>query len=414
MPAPTATFQPRRLILCFDGTWNKPEDQTNVWRFYSALPDLYSGCPNQIKYYDPGVGTEMMNRVAGGAFGIGLDRNVLEGYAWLINNFQWDPSGAVKDLAGRPFVAGDEIWLVGFSRGAYTARSLGGLLGRCGLLRKELFQKTDAKGRTFIESITADHQLLQDAWDLYRRPGAELYVPDSDGVPNAALRAYRERNARMVSIKFVGVWDTVGALGIPKTLKLSFANRQYKFHDTNLGFGVEHAYHALAIDENRKDYEAALWTRWRSHQHVEQRWFPGAHSNVGGGYEDDLLFAMPLAWMAEKACNAGLTFLVDAHGLAVPGLPPDFRLRGDEFLAPVRDSFRDFLMGIYRVFVRRWFRPMLVEGAKEIVDECARRKWSADGSYRPKNLAMAGRADVNPASGAFDRASEQLSPGGAS
>jgi uncharacterized protein (DUF2235 family) len=397
---PSADNSRRRLVLCFDGTWNKPEDQTNVWRLYSAIPDAIpdvpAGIARQLKYYDTGVGTERMNKLFGGAFGWGLDRNVLEGYCWLIKNFLPAPGGTMKNLAGRSFTDGDEIWLFGFSRGAYTARSLAGLIGRCGILKRSLFDALpERKDKLLSDLITPDHDLVTNAWEMYRRPGGEVYVPGSDGEPTDELGRYRDAHSHMVTIRFIGVWDTVGALGVPETFPLSLANWRYKFHDTNLGFAVENAFQALAIDENRKDYKATLWTRWRSFQNVEQRWFPGAHANVGGGYEDDLLFAPPLAWMAERALGCGLQF--SAHPGGPPGseLPVSFRMRGDEYLAPVRDSFKEFLVGAYRVVVKRWHRPMLVEGINELVDQTADRKWAADPSYRPLNLAMAGRPDIN-------------------
>ncbi|MGH7962276.1 MAG: phospholipase effector Tle1 domain-containing protein [Candidatus Binatia bacterium] len=114
--------QLKRLILCFDGTWNTPEDQTNVSRIYAAIADQHAGCGSQLKFYDPGVGTSTGSRLRGGVLGRGLDNNLLEGYCWLINEYQ--PSAAVPppepEADGEVFEAGPDIFIFGFSRGAYT------------------------------------------------------------------------------------------------------------------------------------------------------------------------------------------------------------------------------------------------------------------------------------------------------
>src|SRR5215468_7312180 len=136
-----ATGNIKRLVLCFDGTWNTPEDQTNVSRLYAAIADVYGGCQGQLKFYDTGVGTITGSRLTGGALGWGLDENILQGYCWLINEFL--PFAGVPraepEADGEVFDVGPDILIIGFSRGAYTARSLAGLINRCGLPRKELF-----------------------------------------------------------------------------------------------------------------------------------------------------------------------------------------------------------------------------------------------------------------------------------
>lgn len=429
----TGAQEPRRLVLCFDGTWNTPEDETNVSRIYAAVKDRQSGYDRQLKFYDPGVGTDWGSRIAGGALGWGLNQNILEGYCWLIDNYCPQPPDAtpiVDPGDAEKFENGDQIFLFGFSRGAFTARSLAGLINACGLVKK-----SPSDGPT-----ATDSDLVKKAWTLYRNRSevddVRMYGP---------CEQFRKDHAHNVKVRFVGVWDTVGALGVPKFggSLLPTRNWRYGFHDTGLCRIVEHAYHAVAIDEHRRDYAVALWSQAHKvgTKTVEQRWFPGAHANVGGGYEDDLLPELSLRWMCECAYAHGLEF--DSRmgpseevrqGQAQQGEMEsceaqlgDFRLDGTELMAPVRDSFAEFMFGLYRAgsTVRslgesagrgvtrvlrirasaktdqgltgeigidgRYYRPMLVKGVGEIIDPSAQKKWARDPRYRPLNLAYAGR-----------------------
>ena len=171
----------RRLVLLFDGTWNKPESNTNVERLRRLIaPRDALGNVQQVNYI-PGVGVKRgITHLLGGAFGYGLSGNVLDGYRWLCDTWQ----------------AGDEIYLFGFSRGAYTARSLGGLIRKCGLLKRD--------GRGKLSRADASH-----AYDFYRDVETR---PD-----DPAARAFRQQHSIEVDIHFIGVWDTVGSLGIPDT-----------------------------------------------------------------------------------------------------------------------------------------------------------------------------------------------------
>jgi uncharacterized protein (DUF2235 family) len=389
----------RRLVLCFDGTWNTPEDETNVSRMYAEIADAHGGCRDQLKFYDAGVGTTLGSKLAGGLFGRGLDRNVLEGYAWLVNQFVRDPGPTLVESDGQAFDPGPQIFLFGFSRGAYTARSLGGMLNRCGLVKRELIGS---------EPATPDSPFVRRAWKLYRETN-----PDPG---EARLRepwlGFRARHCLAVKIAFLGVWDTVGALGIPQARNAPIPiSRGYEFHDVKLGRIVERAFHAVAIDEQREDFQVTLWDGVHpgGTTVVEQRWFPGAHANVGGGYEDDMLPDPPLKWMAERAIEAGLEFNNEftarlAEAGCKASLPANFELRGDEHLAPVRDSYAEFAYGLYRVFRTvkldgRYQRPMLVSGVNETIDATAHKKWAADIDYRPPNFAAAGRPELRVAGG---------------
>lgn len=342
----------RRLVMCFDGTWNDVNDRTNVARIHEAIPELpeqAGGPAAQIKYYDPGVGTHLGSILTGGMLGNGLTENVREGYAWLIRH--WRPD--------------DQLFLFGFSRGAYTARSLAGMIGKCGILREEdPAQPDDVRQATAMAAA-------REASGLYKLSNIARFK-DKAIDPLARLGG-RTRPAR---IHFLGVWDTVGALGVP-LLNLSWAE---DFHDTRLGQQVDHAYHALAIDEYRADYQATMWSHVPdpARQVVEQRWFPGAHANVGGGYPDDPLARPPLAWIAGKARDCGLA-IADAV----------LALDGDEYRAPVCDSFAEFGFGLYRLVKlnRRHLRPIGAAVAEQ-VDDSAMRKWN-ESDYHPANLAGA-------------------------
>ena len=265
----------KRLVLSFDGTWNTPDGNgdedgntnTNVRRLHEAVLPRDGGGTVQEAWYDRGVGTEWYNRLAGGVAGVGLSRNIRQGYRHLAEHYE----------------DGDEIYVFGFSRGAYTARSLVGLIRNCGILKEP------------------DDMLVHEAYLIYRTR--------DDGADSEQAKAFRREFARPgnVEIKCLGVWDTVGALGIP-VQSFGFFNRHfYEFHDTKLSSTVKNAFQALAIDEHRQEYEATLWSpSERPDQRIEQAWFPGAHSNIGGGYPDDVLADVTLAWMFERARSCGL------------------------------------------------------------------------------------------------------------
>jgi uncharacterized protein (DUF2235 family) len=393
------------LAMCFDGTWNTYQSRTNVSRIFEAIADANCGCRHQIKFYDEGVGTTLGTKVRGGLFGVGLSADILAGYAWLINHYvPGDLSPEADDPSGELFSEGSAIYLFGFSRGAYTARSLAGLVNRCGILKRSLFRGVPA---------TVESELIQKAWELYRRVDFE----DSPAEPRLSeeCSAFRMSYAHTVRIKLVGVWDTVGALGVPRFISpVPLGKTIYGFHDTTLGRVVENARHAIAIDEHREDYACSMWTRrHRFTRSLEQRWFPGAHANVGGGYEDDTLPEPPLLWMTKEAGLLGLEFRREAlevmeQQLAKPcssAPPAAFALDGTEFLAPIRDSYGEFLWGIYGTLktifqTGRYYRQMLIEvddprtnrgfGPDQTIDTTVFQKLAADPDYRPPNVAKSG------------------------
>jgi uncharacterized protein (DUF2235 family) len=351
-----------RLVLCFDGTWNRPDPttgfETNVCRFYESVPaGNVAGGAIQKKWYEPGVGTNWYDRVAGGAFGLGIDQKIQGGYRWLIDNYP-DPD------------PGDfEVYVVGFSRGAYTARSLVGLIRNCGLLLPEYMHR------------------VADAYALYRQRDEG---PDTD-----QAQAFRQRYSREINIQFLGVWDTVGALGLPIQALEWLNAKEYGFHDTELTGIVRNAAHALAIDEFRVDYQPTLWAPVvKPDQNVEQRWFIGAHADVGGGYESRLLSDIALAWMQSRAAAAGLV-------IAVAEIP----VIGDvNWRHGPTDSYLQFLDGFYARTHPPYLRPLQIEvGLNEVIDESVVHRCSGDNTYQPKNPGFVLPKQSNTSKGASGR-----------
>lgn len=334
----------KRIVLSFDGTWNRPDDDgedggntdTNVCRLHKAILRRDAGGIRQKAWYDKGVGTDWYNRISGGVAGVGLSRNIRQGYKHLAATYE----------------PGDEIFVFGFSRGAYTARSLVGLIRNCGILREPR------------------DDLILEAYLIYRTRDDG---PDSDQARSFRSQAAHPGNPE---IKCLGVWDTVGALGIPVQSFNFFNRRFYEFHDIKLSSIVKNAFQALAIDEHRREYEATMWSpSERPDQRLEQAWFPGAHSNVGGGYADDVLADVPLAWMMARAESCGLA--LDPQKRPVLGEPHWTQ----EFV----DSFAEFLRGLYRFFNARYYRPLgTCRFGCEYLDTSAIERFRR-ADYRPRN-----------------------------
>ena len=274
-PAPAP--RPRRLVVCADGTWNTQDAEdrepppTNVVKLARAVaPHAADGTP-QIVLYHEGVGNERgWRRWLGGATGSGLSRNVRTCYRFLVDNY----------------APGDELYFFGFSRGAYTVRSLTGMIRNSGLLRSE------------------HAHLIPQAYALYRDRAPETHPNSVEAQTFRAQHAYPD-----VRVHCLGVWDSVGALGLPTYGPIGRRlARKYGFHDVTLSSIVDHAYHALALDERRKPFLPAVWDVDTPLQDVEQMWFAGVHANVGGGYADCGLSDVALLWMVEKAAACGLAF----------------------------------------------------------------------------------------------------------
>ncbi|MGA9369151.1 MAG: DUF2235 domain-containing protein [Steroidobacteraceae bacterium] len=361
----------KRLALFLDGTWNTLDDDTNVWR----LKSLCTKSPEQFVYYSAGVGTQRGEQLSGGMFGIGINEEVTAAYEWLAEHYETDA----------------QVFIFGFSRGAFTARSLAGFISKCGLLKpgspvslKQLYQRYrngTAKSVRALGRVTRDGLSQEDAW----------------------IKEY----SRPIPIWFQGVWDTVGTLGVPLPCVPKVSRADFAFLETDLRINDTHAYHALAIDEHRVAFAPTLWVKNalksgdtfapRPIEQVEQRWFVGAHSNVGGGYENDLLAQIPLRWLMRKAIAHGLLF------------NDEVVIDGDENKCPIRDSLAEMAHGIYEVltFGKHFFRPIGAEPVdagdavtttiNETIDGTVFDRWRYDTSYRPQNLMeWAQRRTANP------------------
>ena len=248
----------KNIVVCCDGTGNEyGRHNTNVVKLYEAVVRN----AEQVAFYDPGVGTfssfgrtlgRRVGILLGKMFGAGLQQNVEDAYRYLMDRY--DPS--------------DKLFLFGFSRGAYTVRALAGMLHRCGLLQK----------------------------------GSVNLIP-------YASRIYNDRTRHRIAAKFklafchecsphlIGVWDTVGSMGW-------FWGR--KFFDTTLNPAIRYGYHAVSIDERRRKFPVSLWCPAGKGQTIEQVWFPGVHSDVGGWYRESGLSDVALEWMLAKAEAQGL------------------------------------------------------------------------------------------------------------
>lgn len=378
---------PKRIVLCFDGTWNTPATgsgrlanlfnnfarmrgggadavrraiehvdpnagvETNVCRLYRSVIRREGGAVppgemGQVKWYDAGVGTNWYDRLPGGVFGVGLSQNIRDGYKFLSDTYD----------------DGDAVFIFGFSRGAYTARSLVGLIRNSGLLPKGL------------AGANANSPQMMEAYNLYRNRADD---PESQ----RAKQFRASRNAPVIKIKFLGVWDTVGALGIPVDAFADFNRSEFEFHDTELSGIVENAFHAVAVDEHREPYRVTLWDpKEKPNQSVEQRWFVGAHADVGGGYPSRDLSDIPLKWMQEKAKECGL--VLDPRGIPA--------IAGANVLGELHDSYRQFLNGAYAAAHPPYLRPVCrLAFGNEVVDGSVSSRYHGMDLYRPSNDGFA-------------------------
>lgn len=259
----------KNIVICLDGTWNDKENAsalTNVALLHEMCVD--DGA-KQTACYDKGVGTcGWYDRKLGGVHGVGLSENVKEAYAYLAQNHEEN----------------DRVFIFGFSRGAYTARSLAGLVFWCGLLPASSSLRSDVE---------------------------YLYATYKDG-DTANMAGCKSAN-RKCPIEMLGVWDTVGALGIPISFTKAASDKVFAFHDTKLSPELRFACHAVAIDEKRASFEPTLWQGTADNRNrMKQVWFPGVHSDVGGGYAKRHHSDVTLKWMVDQATGRGLLIKEDS------------------------------------------------------------------------------------------------------
>ena len=361
----------KNIVICSDGTGNRGGKTrgTNVWRIFNAV-DHHNGNPEQVTYYDDGVGTQGVRwvRLLTGAFGWGLSRNIREAYAFLAMNYE----------------PGDRIYLFGFSRGAYTVRSLAGVINRCGLITRDALLETRRRHRLSRRIVNAYRSARVVRLPKPATGAAKLKLirkalradrPCLYGALVRIAKVYRSIDRKRVNclrktlkkilrikvprfhkdpipIHLIGVWDTVDAVGMPfDEMKLIdtisrhvFRRRLWGFHDRKLGPAVHHAYQALALDDERRTFHPLVWEHPNNcpgeeistacaatceaggpkEQIIEQVWFAGVHANVGGGYPKDSMSLVSLDWMMGKAAACRLRFKdgirgdyqrdADAHG----------------------------------------------------------------------------------------------------
>ncbi|WP_343604114.1 DUF2235 domain-containing protein [Fluviicola sp.] len=301
----------KRIVIFADGTWNSSANkdgvhlaQTNV--FKSFVHTVKENCPNgdvQSVYYHEGVGTgDSKDKFLGGFTGKGIDDNILELYKFIIERY----------------TPGTEIFLFGFSRGAYTVRSLAGLIRNCGILKSDFISKAE---RAFF---------------IYRSRNRKHHPESGE---SKFFRNHFSFPLEQTPIKFIGVWDTVGSLGIPFKIG-RFGTKSHRFHDVKLSAIIQNAYHALAIDEKRVFFAPTLWQQETSDkfkdQKLEQVWFCGVHSDVGGGYHTGDLFHIPLNYLITRARE---------HGLIV-----DHQVTPDELSVYAKSLKNESRTGMYKLF----------------------------------------------------------------
>jgi uncharacterized protein (DUF2235 family) len=310
----------KNIAFFADGTWNGPgqddnndgiPDPTNVFRLFDNLegddtpeskllqdeqeqialgPD---GLPIQISKYLHGVGDSrnVIHKIIGGGFGAGLINRIVRGYTFI----------------SRSYEPGDSIYIVGFSRGAYTARALGGMICSVGLLDKQRHAGLEDRENAYRLGISA--------WTRYRRAAGKTgtfleFVKFRSGV-----QLSEDDFLKDVEIEAVGVWDTVGALGIPEYTRGEGRTDEFQFTDTKLSAKVHHGFHAVSIDERRADFVPTLW---EPRTNISEVWFAGAHADVGGGYSGRQLSDIALLWMAEQLKAAKLLIGEGLHDALTP------------------------------------------------------------------------------------------------
>ena len=312
----------KNIVICCDGTGNEyGRNNTNVVETY-VLVEKDEG---QAAYYDPGVGTggweyreesAELRALSDQATGYGLQKNVEDAYRYLMGRYD----------------DGDHVYLFGFSRGAFSVRSLAGMLYKCGLLDP------------------GHDNLVEYASRIYN-------TPDNEDV----ARGFREAFGRRCPIRCIGVWDTVESRVL---------NAGKRFHDAALNPEVAFGYHALAIDEKRRDFLPCPWDEAdvAPGQRIEQVWFAGVHADVGGWYDERGLSNVALHWMLGRACACGLR--VKERELA--------RRRPDP-----HDEIHQSCTGLWKV---RGVRTRKIPPGARIHKSVFERMQNPDNRYRPGNL----------------------------
>jgi uncharacterized protein (DUF2235 family) len=370
----SAAMAKKRLALFLDGSWNDTADNTNVRRLYDMMALTGADGLEQKPYYSEGVGTARGEEVRGGIYGYGLDEDVRNAYRWLVRNYEDD----------------DEIFIFGFSRGAFTARTLCGIIVRCGLLYPG--------APLSIEQVWKRYTVSRELHDLWL---IKYKLKNAADRPDIVLTEEDRRLAdcsRRVPIEMIGVWDTVGSMGIPLANIPIIGKNEFRFHNTNPSKLMRNGFHAMALDEHRLHFDVTMWNKFvptvpqeplpgaQPDPNIEQRWFPGAHSNIGGGIANSYMAQVPLNWLQKKAIGLGLTF------------KSKVRLRGGEHLAEIHKSldWKFRLLQFGQTF-NRTIAPKPVRKTSEkadgtvhpinvTIDATVFDRWHQDSDYRPAPL----------------------------
>jgi uncharacterized protein (DUF2235 family) len=351
------TINKKRLVICCDGTWNQLMSSypTNVVKFAQSIKYTAKDKTPQLIFYLSGCGTgvnRLIDYVGGGAFGWGIDQIIQDAYQLLCMNYDAN--------------AQDEIYLVGFSRGAYIVRCLAGMIYQCGLLK-----------RSKIREIPKAYQMYRNSKIQPNDPIAQKFREDNSKKMEK-IDVQKDYLKHRVPIKMLGCWDTVGALGLPDISSLlpisQLWNQRYEFYDPTLSPIVENAFHAVAIDEKRKVFPSTPMVKNAKNpdQVVEEVLFAGEHGCIGGGTKEYRgLSDYTLKWMLNKAKKLGLEFDVNQ-------LDKEFQLKPDP-----NTEFNNSVTGFYALGGEQW-RP--IKSSKVAIHYSVIKRLKARPDYRPINL----------------------------
>jgi uncharacterized protein (DUF2235 family) len=371
----------KRIVICCDGTWQKLDavHPTNVVRLARAVAPQAPDGTVQIVFHLDGVGTgrgtgalaQRLDRALGGLMGHGLTETVAEAYRLLVFTY-------------RP---GDQIHIFGYSRGAYTARSLAGMIRNCGILARAHAGRVGEALDLYRSSAEQDHPDGERALAFRADYAPETVTGDDEIAWRREKRPGRDWSGAVpLRVCYIGVWDTVGSLGVPETWSVAgVVNRRHRFHDTCLSSRVLAARHAVAVDERRRNFQPSLWENVAKLNDgaggpgapYQQRWFPGVHGAVGGGGDDTSLSNDALLWVMEGAEGQGLVFDAEARARIAAERDPT---------GPLGASSKE-KRGIGQAFMR--MRPVDREGPEDAdgLTPSVQARWRGDPGYRPRALA---------------------------
>lgn len=376
----------KRIAIFCDGTWNRHDapHPTNVVRMAQAVRLTAEDGMTQHVIYQIGVGSgrggnqiaKTLDKFGGGALGWGLTENIEEVYRALV--FCYEP--------------GDEVFIFGFSRGAYTARSLAGMIRSCGIPPRDAVGRVPEALERYRSRDPETHP--DDPESFHFRREFSPFTATSEAEFNWRIKSKAGLCVKL-NLAYLGVWDTVGALGVPSFLGISHLfNKKYQFHDTDLSRSVASARHAVAIDERRRTFPPALWDNLDRLNKLaltqdddvaldpalvgdwpyRQEWFPGDHSTIGGGVEKDGLSSASFGWIAQGARAAGL----DMRQEVIDRIAANYNVR--EVTTQKKAGFFGGLMG-------RFAQDRAGPTDPVAVSEVARARIACDASYRPASLA---------------------------